>query len=45
VIVSPARRNDGLPCRVTLRVRENTTSAEVTGVPSEKRALGLRVKV
>ena len=35
VVVMPPSRNDGLPLRLTSRRNENTTSAEVSGVPSE----------
>src|SRR5438445_65287 len=35
-VVMPASRNDGLPFRLTSRLNENTTSADVSGVPSEK---------
>src|SRR5882672_12495055 len=34
-VVIPARRNDGLPLRFTSRLNENTTSADVSFVPSE----------
>ena len=44
VIVSPASRNAGLPLRLISRSSDHTTSAEVTGVPSENLALGLRWK-
>ena len=44
VIVSPASRNDGLPFKLMSRVSDHTTSAEVTGVPSENLAAGLRWK-
>src|SRR4051812_13443846 len=35
-VVMPASRKDGLPFRLTSRLNENTTSADVNGVPSEK---------
>ena len=35
LVVMPASRNDGLPLRLTRRRNENTTSFEVSGVPSE----------
>ena len=43
--VMPAIRKDGLPLRLTTRFSENTTSAEVTGVPSENFASVRSVKV
>src|SRR5665213_3471389 len=33
--VTPASRKDGLPFRLTRRLNEKTTSADVSGVPSE----------
>jgi hypothetical protein len=45
VAVMPAMRNDGLPLMLATRVSENTTSAAVTGVPSENFAAGLSLKV
>ena len=36
LVVTPASRNDGLPLRLTSRLNENTTSADVRGVPSAK---------
>ena len=35
LIVMPASRNDGFPFRLINRLYEKTTSAEVSGVPSE----------
>ena len=35
VTVIPARRNDGLPLMLMSRLKENSTSADVSGVPSE----------
>ena len=34
-VVMPASRKDGLPFRFTRRLNENTTSFDVSGVPSE----------
>ena len=36
VTVTPASRNAGLPFRLTSRLSEKTTSADVSGVPSAK---------
>src|SRR5262245_32891427 len=36
LVVTPAGRNDGLPLRFTSRLNENTTLADVSGVPSAK---------
>ena len=36
--VIPAIKKDGFPLRLATRLSEKTTSAEVTGVPSEKTA-------
>ena len=36
LIVAPASRNEGFPFRLINRLNEKTTSAEVSGVPSEK---------
>src|SRR4051794_2483879 len=35
-VAMPASRKDGLPFRLTSRLNEKTTSADVNGVPSEK---------
>ena len=45
VIVSPASRNAGLPFKLIILVNDQATSAEVTGVPSENLAAGLRWKM
>ena len=45
VTVRPSIRNDGLPLTLATRFSENTTSAEVTGVPSVNFAAGFRVNV
>ena len=42
VIVSPASRNAGLPFKLIILVSDQATSAEVTGLPSENLAAGLR---
>ena len=44
-VVTPASRKDGLPLRFTSRLNENTTSAEVSGVPSAKWTFRLSWKV
>ncbi len=41
----PSIRKEGLPLTLATRFSENTTSAEVTLVPSENTAAGSRVKV
>ena len=43
--VTPASRNDGFPFRLTRRFSDQTTSAEVSGVPSAKWTLCLSWKV
>ena len=43
--VRPLIRNDGLPLRLATRCRENTTSEEVSGVPSEKTTSDRSLKV
>ena len=45
VMFSPASMKAGLPLRFIIRLSDHTTSAEVTGVPSENRAFGLRWKM
>ena len=45
VIVSPASRKAGLPFKLIILVNDQATSAEVTGVPSENLAAGLRWKM
>src|SRR3954447_15427324 len=42
--VTPASRKEGLPLRLIRRRKEKTTSAEVSGVPSPKWTLRLRLK-
>src|ERR1700723_2385705 len=44
-VLTPASRNDGLPRRLIRRLYENTTSAAVSGVPSENLMFLRRVNV
>ena len=45
VVVTPVSRNAGFPFRLTRRLNDHTTSAEVSGVPSAKWTLCLSWKV
>ncbi|OIQ72484.1 hypothetical protein GALL_458880 [mine drainage metagenome] len=45
VTVTPSSRKEGLPFRPCTRFKENTMSSAVTGVPSEKVCLPVRVSV